>query len=230
MRSSGVLAMIVLTRSESLADLKITTFQNGRDFALPPSWKDELHRVADQCARVIWLDGRSITSRETDGAMITIGLVDGLAVKHSLPWLHELYTGHFLKLAQSHARRPLRPSPDDRSAVNINVLGDGDCYERHVDTNHLTGLLFVDSIAPHAGGQLIFEVAPTPLRISPKEGQLLFFDAREIVHRVSKLNSPKARLSIVMNYYFADERIGRPDDLDRYLYGDRSSDPFAAEP
>ena len=108
------------------------------------------------------------------------------------------------------------------NGVNINVLqGVGGRYESHLDTNPLTGLIFATTHADEEGGQLEFDVTPSPLIFPPRAGMLLLFDATRAPHRVTPLKKDVTRISIPMNFYTEETLEQRSPDLDSYLYGGR---------
>ena len=110
---------------------------------------------------------------------------------------------------------------DVESSININmVAGIGNRYERHVDSNPVTGLLYLSTLAEEDGGALVFD-HPSGLsdRIYPRQGLFVAFDASDTPHYVAPLKRHLARLSVPMNYYRVGETQARPIDLDSYLYG-----------
>ncbi|MER7283922.1 2OG-Fe(II) oxygenase [Dactylosporangium sp. NPDC000244] len=118
-------------------------------------------------------------------------------------------------------------SADERSAINVNVLRTGNGYEWHVDSNPLTGLLFVTDQPAEGGGELVFRADPVTspgedweLAVRPRAGELLLFDARRAAHAVMPVRGAADRVSVPMNFYYANAANGRPDCLDRYLYGE----------
>lgn len=117
------------------------------------------------------------------------------------------------------------PSPDVRSAINVNCQHRGQRYEWHVDSNPLTAVLFATTAGPAEGGELVFVsdplsggVAGWEVRVSPVAGTLLLFDARRVAHHVEAVTSTEPRISIPMNYYLRSRGMERPQDLDEYLY------------
>jgi hypothetical protein len=166
-----------------------------------------------------YLDGRSSTSREPMDALPTrVTVVDGDAIVTTLPWLDSLYRNELARLASDFAGKSVSLAQDSQSAVNINSLeGQGARYERHVDSNPVTGILFATTLTSDEGGELVFESSPDELVIRPEAGMFIVFDARDIVHYVMPLKKHIERLSIPMNFYLPDANQ-RPVDLDRYLY------------
>jgi hypothetical protein len=147
-----------------------------------------------------------------------VTVVTGDQILESLPWLYSLYRTELAACASKFAGVPVNVSGDLPSSVNINLLeGRNARYERHVDSNPVTGILFPTTVSDHDGGELIFECAPKPLVIRPEAGTFIVFDAREIVHHVLPLKRNVERVSVPMNYYLPGLH-SRPSDLDHYLY------------
>lgn len=195
---------------------------------LPPAWQADI--VAATTGRELrYLSGESVTSRQRQLGSATefvVGVVDGKGVASELPWLVDLYQYTLLELANQKFMAAYACSSDERSAINLNVLPVGSGYEWHVDTNPLTGLLFVTDHPEGTGGELEFRADPVThpaeeweLVIRPRAGDLLLFDARYAAHHVRPVRGPGERITVPMNYYFAGESAARPDDLDKYLYG-----------
>ncbi len=194
---------------------------------LPAAWQEAIATCSREFSQWRTLGGASSTSREDafqDRAVPEVGVVTGDVVHQRLPWLDQLYRGELLELANSLGPQRYAVSADLRAGVNINTTRRNARYEWHVDSNPLTGLLFVTTLPPAAGGQLVFRPDPVSrpgedwaITVSPVAGQLLLFDARQAAHVVTTLLSDQ-RISVPMNYYF-EGREERPGDLDAYLYG-----------
>ena len=108
---------------------------------------------------------------------------------------------------------------DIASGININYLeGAGSIYERHRDTNPVTGILFGNSLTKVDGGELVFETVPE-FRVRPRKGLFIIFDARDVIHYVSPLSAGVHRVSLPMNFYDSPIEQSRPADLNNYLYG-----------
>jgi len=196
---------------------------------LPPDWKETVDQCVDEYAVSHTLSGDASTSREK--AMRTSTpldvparalVADGLAVRQSAPWLDELFRGEFLQMANSLGTTCYECAHDVPSGVNINVIPPRSRYEWHVDSNPLTGLLFLSE--DHNGGDLVFRSGDPSdywtVRVTPVVGKLLLFDAREVAHTVEPLDRGESRISAPMNFYLKGEPQVRPNDLDAYLYGD----------
>ena len=78
----------------------------------------------------------------------------------------------------------------------------------YLDTNPLTGILFATTHAPEDGGQLEFDVEPSPMTYAPRSGMLLLFDAIKVPHRVTPLKKAVTRISIPMNF-FTEETLAQ---------------------
>lgn len=195
-------------------------FFEGPDFSLPPGWAQDIERIGRRFARAIFFDGKSVTSRRPAGPAIMNARVDGEVIREQIGWLSEAYRGIFKTLAESASHRKLVTSPSDREAININLLGSGDCTGKHVDTNHWSGLLFATGKGRDGGGELVLDGESFQIQIPPIQGMLIFFDGRRFAHSVNCFTGDGVRISVPMNYYYHDEPIERPGDLNRYLYGD----------
>ena len=189
---------------------------------LPGDWVEQIERISRQNAEHVFLDGKSSTSREPDDSAGTeYHVVTGNVVFEKLNWLYRLYASHLVALAVKATGKTVMISPEINSAININVLeGAKARYEWHVDSNPLTGLLFVTSHSEEAGGQLVFRLPSEDISVYPKRGTFLLFDARKIPHTVMPLKYPHRRISIPMNYYTPEHTFEdvRPTDLDTYIY------------
>lgn len=189
---------------------------------LPTKWSEEIHRVSEEYAQHVFLDGKSSSSREPENSKgVDYFVVAGDVIFEKLGWLYRLYASKLVVLAATVAQETILVSPDVASAININVLnGVGARYEWHVDTNPLTALLFVTTHSEDDGGELVFRLPEQDIIVHPKAGTLLLFDARNIPHTVMPLKYPHKRISIPMNYYTIDQTIEkvRPEDLDKYIY------------
>jgi hypothetical protein len=195
-------------------------FDLNRSKLLPPTWKYEIESTVNRMALEAQLGGHS-SSLEPEGTILKYRLVDGVAIRSHLPWLDDLYKREFLSRASEVYGEQLAPSDQVQNGVNINVIqGPTQRYERHVDTNPLTGLLFVTTHGPEEGGQLVFRGDADRLECEPQQGHLLLFDARDAPHEVTPLVSDTVRISVPMNYFTKEALAARPHDLDHYLYGD----------
>lgn len=201
---------------------------------LPAGWENDVADSADQYGEFGCLNGGSATSRQRefkDTADDVVGVSTGAVIPLKIPWLLGLYELNILNLANELGMGWYTAAKDMQSAININILPRGSQYEWHVDSNPLTGLLFVTDHPAGTGGEIVFRpdplVRPTEdweLVIAPRAGVLLLFDAREAAHTVLPVHVSPRRISVPMNYYFADVDCHRPEDLDRYLYRSRASD------
>lgn len=190
------------------------------EFSIPQNWVEQIEKVVEEYSYYTHLDGKSSTSREpanSEGSDVFI--VDGDIIKSKLKWLYDLYSNEILKFVNKSFKGNFKASSDSKSAININILkGENARYEWHVDSNPVTGLLFVTTHSPIEGGELVFRAKKESLIINPIRGVFIAFDAREIPHSVLPLMSSKDRISIPMNFYFKDKKQARPSDLDEYLY------------
>jgi hypothetical protein len=188
----------------------------------PTNWVDEILETTKRYAELCILDGRSSTSREgEDVKPMKICVVTGNIVRRELPWLYDAYRGPLKYLAQQLIGKEIETGNDLNSSININLLeGQGDRYERHVDSNPVTGLLFVTTLKEEHGGALVFEHSGTSSDlIYPRSGLFIAFDALQTTHYVAPLLQPCSRITVPMNYFIAGTDQTRPGDLDSYLYG-----------
>jgi hypothetical protein len=186
----------------------------------PPDWVGQVAECSSKYSAVHVLDGKSSTSCPLPGSMpTTVEVVAGDTISTRLPWLFALYQGRLRELAALFFGRPLFPSLDITNAININALsGAGATYERHVDSNDVTGLLFCTTLGAEDGGRLVFDSESGRIEVVPQCGTFLAFNATSTPHYVTRIMSDVRRLSIPMNYYFQDSNQARPNDLDNYLY------------
>lgn len=197
-------------------------------------WENEVLDSTARYGKFGCLNGGSVTSRQREfesTANDIVGVSTGTLVPFKIPWLYKLYKVNILQLANELGTGRYKVANDIRSAININILPPGSQYEWHVDSNPLTGLLFVTDHATGGGGELLFRPDPRArptedweLVIAPRSGDLLLFDAREAAHTVLPVPGPMQRISVPMNYYYADVSCQRPEDLDHYLYSSRVLD------
>jgi hypothetical protein len=189
---------------------------------LPIGWEQEVSETVQHSGFGTVLTGDGSTSREKRiGQHIPVRVVEGTSIKNELPWLWSLYTGPLLEFSSTSFNRKLFPSIDVKSAVNINhIFGEGARYEWHVDSNPVTGLLFVSTCLPKEGGALVFRDAKNKRNsiVRAQSGVFICFDARQIAHRVAPLKGTFARTSIPMNYYESASDQMRPSDLEAQIY------------
>lgn len=189
---------------------------------LPHGWKQDITEAVTKFGKWTALSGDSSVSRERVDVqtMFHVRVATGEIVENRAPWLSRLYAGVLRNFVSTKLRRRYYVAKDKRSSININYLsGTGAIYERHVDSNPLTGLLFVTGCTKWAGGELVF-LGPQCSRfvVHPRPGLFIAFDARKTVHYVAPLRQSTTRISVPMNYYEHLYRQPRPVDLDTYLY------------
>jgi hypothetical protein len=201
---------------------------------LPTNWQADILRIAETAAVAKTIVPTSVTSRESSTDLkLPVLTVGGRILRERLPWLDELYRGHFRDLAQLICSEPVATALDARYAVNLNIQrGPTMRYECHVDSNPIEGLLYVTDNSPGTGGELVVarrsasigvqQVALDAIRIYPTSGLLYFFDARRFPHYVEPLSCSDAkRVVIAMNYYTpSSPESARPRDLNKHLFGE----------
>ncbi len=187
---------------------------------LPENWAAQILKVAENDSYLVKLDGKSSTSREpkdTDGAEVFV--VEGDIIAQKLNWLHNLYQNEFLEFANANFIGSYDYAKNIKSGTNINLLkGKNARYEWHVDSNPLTGVLFVTTHNKGDGGELIFKLPTETIIVYPKTGTLILFDARQIPHTVLPLQKEGIRISVPLNFYYSGQAQIRPEDLDSYIY------------
>jgi hypothetical protein len=201
---------------------------------LPARWWQDLRDAAAE-ADVKAFPRTPVISREaTDVRHIMRGRVHAREVARRLPWLLQLYRSEFRELAQHAIGEPVAAARDERYGTVLNVLrGTRMRFECHVDSNPLTGLLFVTDHDLGAGGELVFahdrearsraDIDRSCAVLRSQSGHLIFFDGRFQPHYVRPLaREQDIRVVAVMNYYTASyPESTRPAELNRHLYGDQ---------
>ena len=200
---------------------------------LPVGWQHDVGMIAAKadCRLFPRTPGLSREAQEVEH--IARGRVHANQVRRGLPWLYQLYRTRILELANDISSETIRPAADERYGVVLNVQrGTGMRFECHIDSNPLTGLLFLTDHTNTAGGEFVFalnedadSVAAVDLdcvTIRPRAGQLIFFDGRRRPHYARALTSESdVRVVAVMNFYTASfPESTRPPELNRHLYGD----------
>ena len=199
---------------------------------LPESWQEDISAAAAE-ADFRDFPRTPILSREAaDVTHITRGRVHATRVQQRLPWLYKLYRDHFLELAAAYGE-PIEAALDDRYGVVLNVQrGNRMRFECHVDSNPLTGLLFFTD-HPGGGGELVVGHDPMAVGvdelerdctvITPRAGQLIFFDGKTYPHYARALAAEQdERVVAVMNFYTTScLESTRPLELNRHLFGDK---------
>ncbi len=167
---------------------------------LPEGWQHDIITVAAK-AECRAFPRTPVLSREAqEVAHVPRGRVHADQVRRDLPWLYRLYRARILELAASISAETVRPAADDRYGVVLNVQrGTEMRFECHIDSNPLTGLLFLTDHAADAGGELVFAhdedadsvaaVERDGVVIRPRAGLLLFFDGRRHPHYARALRS-----------------------------------------
>ena len=198
----------------------------------PEGWQEDIDAVAAE-AEFRDFPRTPVLSREaSDVTHIKRGRVHAIQVQQRLPWLYKLYRHQFLELADRAWGEPIKPALDDRYGVVLNVLrGNKMRFECHVDSNPVTGLLFFTS-HPVGEGELVIghdplgvgveELERDGTAVTPRAGQLIFFDGKTYPHYARSLVSePDVRVVAVMNFYTGScPESTRPRELNRHLFGD----------
>ena len=218
--------------SKPLNDENIFTWMSKDiEYYLPKGWKKSIESLAlNQCIEKIIVP-TSVTSREDSSVTeIITKVVGGKKLKSELPWLYELYANKFRLMSEEIYKTEVFIAEDDRYAINLNVqIGNKARYECHVDSNPIEGLLYVTDHPKGQGGELIVSNEPSAIgcqeidrdcvRIYPRTGDLIFFNASNHPHYVAPLTSEQSiRIVVAMNYYTWEltEKM-RPADLNHHL-------------
>jgi hypothetical protein len=199
---------------------------------LPPGWQQDIGQVA---AGADFRDfpRTPFLSHEADNVThITRGRVRADTVQQRLPWLYKLYRSDFLELATEARAESIQAALDDRYGVVLDVQhGNQMRFECHVDSNPVTGLLFLTD-HPAGGGELVVGHDPAAVGIDaverdctviePRAGQLIFFDGRTHPHYARALVAESdMRVVAVMNFYTEScPEATRPSGLNRHLFGE----------
>ncbi len=203
-----------------MTDFLCSQFDLTRGGLLPPDWDRKIHELAVTHGVQTRLDGKSSTSREpqkAEGCIVVV--VTGDVIQREMPWLDSIYRGVLLDYVATTTSKKIVPATDLRCAVNINLLrGFNSRYEWHVDSNPLTGILYVTNHDPSTGGELVFENGSIRKVVWPRKGLFIAFDAHEMPHAVMPLKSDMVRISVPMNYFIEGKLQERPSDLDQYIY------------
>jgi 2OG-Fe(II) oxygenase superfamily len=199
----------------------------------PPGWWRDVSRAVEK-ARFCEFPPTPIISREALSVSgILRGRVAADVVKRDVPWLCRLYESEILDLARTVAQERVFSAQDSRYGIVLNVQHGGLMrFECHVDSNPLTGILFLSDHDEAAGGELVIssdsrvrgvaEIEEDCISIQARVGKLIFFDGRRNPHYVRPLRTPSAtRISAVMNFYTESfPESTRPTILNRHLFGD----------
>jgi hypothetical protein len=210
---------------------RVTPFDVADQF--PEGWQEDIAAVTAE-ADFREFPRTPFLSREVaDVTHIARGRVHAVQVQQRLPWLYKLYRDRFLELACLAWGEPIDPAVDDRYGVVLNVQqGNKMRFECHVDSNPVTGLLFFTD-HPAGGGKLavahdpaavgVDEVERDCTLITPRVGQLIFFDGKTHPHYARTLIAEHdTRVAAVMNFYTRScpEESTRPAGLNQHLFGD----------
>lgn len=201
--------------------------------SLPSGWEQDVASAVEK-ARFCEFPLTPLISREAlDVAGILRGRVAAEAVKQEVPWLCKLYKSDILELARTIARERVYAARDSRYGIVLNVQhGRQMRFECHVDSNPLTGILFLSDHDVAGGGELVIssdpqvrgitEIEEDCVAIQARVGKLILFDGRKNPHYVRPLRAPLiTRITAVMNFYTeSSPESARPAILNHHLFGD----------
>lgn len=198
---------------------------------LPLDYPDDIKMVAADADFRDYPCTPFLSREAADVPHITRGRVRADKVQLRLPWLYKLYRNEFLELAGLAWRETIKAALDDRYGIVLNVQqGNTMRFECHVDSNPVTGLLFLTD-HPAGGGELVVGHDPGAVGVAalekngsvirPHAGQLIFFDGKTYPHYARALrDAADMRVVAVMNFYTEDcPESTRPADLNRHLFG-----------
>jgi hypothetical protein len=199
---------------------------------LPEDWRDDISAVAAEVDFGTFPRTPFLSREAADVTHVTRGRVRADKVQQRLPWLYKFYRDDFLDLAAQTRAEPVETALDDRYGIVLNVQrGNAMRFECHVDSNPLTGLLFLTD-HPAGGGELVVAHDPAAMGVEmvdqncsvirPHAGQLIFFDGKTHPHYARALRSEAdMRVVAVMNFYTSScpESTTRPAGLNRHLFG-----------
>jgi hypothetical protein len=198
---------------------------------LPESWHADISAVAADADCHAFPRTPALSREAANVTHINRGRVPADKVQQRLPWLYKLYRGEFLELACRALQEPVDPATDDRYGIVLNVQQDESMrFECHIDSNPLTGLLFLTD-HPAGGGELVVGHDPAAVGVEaverdcsvirPHAGHLIFFDGKTHPHYARVLLSGSdVRVVAVMNFYTAScPESTRPPELNRHLFG-----------
>jgi Rps23 Pro-64 3,4-dihydroxylase Tpa1-like proline 4-hydroxylase len=205
--------------------------ENYLDQKLGGDWDSRIINYALEHIRMFNLTPNNVTSRESiKSSMRVAAPVNGNSIKTDLPFLDDLYRQEFLDLARAATNLNVVIAKEQIYAINLNIqVGKKMHYECHVDSNPIQGMLYVTTHKPEEGGELVVanhlnaksisDVDKDCIRIYPKRGLLVFFDARKHAHYVPPLRSANAtRVAVAMNFYTPESpEDSRPPDLSKHL-------------
>ncbi|HEY6314785.1 MAG TPA: hypothetical protein VIY52_28840 [Streptosporangiaceae bacterium] len=213
-----------------LLDFCVTPFDVTDQF--PGGWQDDIGAVASEAEFRNFPCTPFLSREAADVTHIIRGRVHALKVQQRLPWLYKLYRHRFVELASLAWGEPIDPALDDRYGVVLNVQrGNRMRFECHIDSNPVTGLLFFTDHQV-GGGELVVARDPAAIGVkelerdctlvTPKAGQLIFFDGKTYPHYARTLVSEHdVRVVAVMNFYTRScpESTTRPLGLNQHLFG-----------
>jgi hypothetical protein len=211
-----------------------TTFDVTNLF--PEDWQQDISAVAAE-AELREFPRTPVLSREAaDVSYVTRGRVHADKVQQRLSWLYKLYRNDFAELAVQARAEPIETALDDRYGVVLNVQkGTTMRFECHVDSNPVSGLLFLTD-HPAGGGELVVSHDPAAVGVDaldrdcslirPQAGQLIFFDGNTYPHYArALLSEQEVRVVAVMNFYTRScPEWTRPAELNSHLFGDGYED------
>lgn len=158
--------------------------------------------------------------RSSDAGVLDYGVITGDVLRADAPQIQAVYDApDLLGWIQGVTATPgVGRSPHVRSAVNVNILAAaGQQYRWHTDAVPFTVLLFLTTLAPGSGGELLVRTLHDGERsIAPAAGLLVLLDGHRCPHAVAPLCRDVPRVSVPM--VFPAEPIERPAGLDDYLY------------
>ncbi len=194
-----------------------------------PHWREAIVEFARLNAHSSLLGNDAAgTLEEESGASTLFKIVDGNKIAREMPWLFDLYYNELRDIAQGCTTEEVLCGQVAKSAVNINLQQGNMRHQVHLDTNPVTGLLYLTTHS--AGGELVvahdsemcgFDVieSAAPIQktvIKPAAGNFVVSDFRAYPHYTRPLtDDDDVRAVLVLNFYTPSCREDeRPKSLD----------------
>jgi hypothetical protein len=210
---------------------ELVNFRMDVTSLLPEGWQEAVRTVAADADFRLFPQTPILSREAPDVEYIERGRVDADTVMLRLPWLHKLYRNDFLERAAGDWGEHIDAAIDDRYGVVLNVQrGKKMRFECHVDSNPVTGLLFLTGHPE--GGELVVSHDPDAIGVDGLErdctvikseaGQLVFFDGKNHPHYARALSGESdVRIVAAMNFYTRScPESTRPRELNRHRFGD----------
>ncbi len=145
----------------------------------------------------------------------------GFRAAHVLPALVYLQ-GAVQMVAETVTNQRVLTSPFEKSGLTVRHMVGGGEHGWHVESNSVTGLLYLSGHRSSDGGGALEYCAPGTrepvLRFWPQVGDLVILRGHDLWHRVPPLPAGVERVVAVFNMYHVGD-VSRPEGLDGLHYG-----------